>query len=192
MYYRRSIWILFLLLIFGCQSPMKGQSEFDSKAPFRQYKCFAWITEEPLIKPIEGFIATDPSLSPIVERFLRAAVERNLADKGFERVMDPESADLVVSFALGTSDKIKVDSYPAQNGYGYGVAYSNWVSEARSYTAGALTIEFFDQRTKNLVWRGWTERALSSGGYASTSERYEIVNEAVDAILAEFPPQSLR
>jgi len=192
MHLRRSSWIFFMLLIIGCQSPMKGQSEFDTKAPFRDYKRFAWVTEAPLITPIEGFPATDPSISPITERFIRAAVERNLEEKGFERVMDPDSADLVVSFALGTSDKIKVDSYPAQNGYRYGVAYSTWVSEARSYTAGALTLEFFDQRTKGLVWRGWTERSLSRSGYSNTSERHKIINEAVDVILAKFPPQRLR
>ena len=120
-----------------------------------------------------------------LETEIRRAVERNLKAKGYEQRDDPEQADLVAVFSLGTREEIRVDSYPARAGYGYRWGYGGVATDVRTYTKGTLAIDFFDRTNKRAVWHGWASKRVE---YRRSSEqRREIINEATDAILKEFP-----
>ncbi len=179
------------LMLAGCQTPIQGHHEFNTQAPWDRYGSFAWVTSEPLIRPMAGVASgQDQRISPIMEQTIRRAVERTLAQKGFQQRRDPRSADIVVSFSLGTRDKIEVESYPARAGYGYGrYGYGGgYYSDVRTYTEGTLAIDFFDAQARQAIWHGWASKRVSSS--ADQAQRTATLNEAVGAILESFPFRS--
>lgn len=181
-----------VLAIVACQT-IDVHHEYNTRAPFGTYKTFAWVTDQPLLPASLGEMAGDPRLSPVMEGDLRAAIERNLAEKGYHQRSAPEDADLVLSFSLGTRDKIEIDSYPTRAGYGWGPyrGWGGWESDVRTYTEGMLAIDFFDRHTKQAVWHGWATKRIASRP-RSQEDRVKTINEVVDAILAEFPFRNIQ
>ena len=181
---RKPSWTLLLVAALGlaaCETPITAHHEYDKRARFNEFTEFAWVTNEPLIHPSPGL---DPRLSPVIEKTIRAAIERNLIEKGYTRIAEARSADVVLSFSVGTREKIEVDSYPVLGGYRYG-ARGAWVSDVHSYTEGILAIDVFEVHSKQVVWHGWAAETLSPS--ADQEKREENINRVVDAILAEFP-----
>ncbi|HKA14444.1 MAG TPA: DUF4136 domain-containing protein [Myxococcota bacterium] len=170
-------------LLVGCQS-IETHHNADPQAPFASYKTFAWVTEEPLIQPGVGSVPGSRPADPLLDPLIRDAVERNLKARGYEQLRDPKIADLVVSFSVGARDKIEVDSYPVTAGYRYQV-YGGYRTDVRTYTEGVLALDFFDGRTKRAVWHGYATKRLSQS--PTPEKRLANVNQATDAILAEFP-----
>jgi hypothetical protein len=183
--------LLVLVLAIGlaaCQTPIETHHEYDASAPFDQYTSFAWITDQSLLQPGVGYTGGELKLSPLLEQEIRAAVDGNLEQKGYQKRGDPRSADLVISFSLGAREKVEINSYPVRAGYRYG-PYGGprgaWVSDVYTYTEGTLAIDVFDGQTNRAVWHGWATGRVSPS--ADQEKREARVNEAVDAILAEFP-----
>ena len=169
------------LVSISCQASIPTHHEYDSSAPFRTYKTFAWVDERAMIRSFE--VAT-VQLGPFLDREIREAVDRNLLEKGYVKRKPGENADLVVSFSVGTRERIQVDSYPSTYGYRYRRT-GPWVSDVRTYTEGTLAIDFFDRGTKEAVWHGWARKRLQTT--RDEDKRKERINEAVDAILKPFP-----
>jgi Domain of unknown function (DUF4136) len=173
-------------LLAGC-STVRTQHDYDPQAPFPTYKTYAWVTEEPLIKPQAG-TAGGAVISPLLDPIIRSAVERHFGAKGYAKVDDPAQADLVVSYTIGARDKIEVNSYPVGAGYRYGGGWGyggGYATDVDTYTEGVLALDFFDAKTKRAVWHGFGSKRLSSS--PSPERTRENVDQAVVAILKKFP-----
>jgi hypothetical protein len=76
-------------------------------------------------------------------------------------------------------------------GYGWG-GYGMNVGASTTYEnvwqEGSLLIGMFDGASKNLVWTGTATSALDAS--RSPQERQQLVNDAVDKMLKDFPPGS--
>lgn len=173
-------------LLAGCQT-VNAHHDYDPQAPFENYKSFAWVTEESLIRPEPGASSAGRAANPLLDPVIRSAVERNLKAKGYEQTRDPSTSDLVVSYSVGARDKIEVDSYPVGAGYRYGGAWGyGYATQVDTYTEGVLALDFFDGNNKRAVWHGYATKRLPSS--APTPERRrEFVDQVTDAILAKFP-----
>ena len=172
----------------ACQAPIKSDHSFDRSAPFGMYASYAWVTSEPMI-PAQASVTQNPMLGPILEQIIRRAIERELESKGYTQARTMRNADLILSFSLGTRDKIQVDSYPATMGYGYGRGAWYSTVDVHTYTEGILAIDFFDGETRQAVWHGWASKRISSR--ASAEEREANVKRATAAILADFPIRNI-
>jgi len=178
--------LILAVALSACETPIQGHYEINREAPFDRYATFAWITSDPLVRPAVGVVPGEQvRVSPIMEGVLREAVDRNLLTRGYSKRADPQSADLIVSFSVGARDKIQVTSYPSHAGYRYGAWGGGWQSDVRTYTEGVLAIDVFDARARRAVWHGWATKRLGSS--TDQAKRTATLNEAVDAILAEFP-----
>ena len=167
----------------GCSS-LDVHSDFNESFDFSTYQSFGFISDKPLL-----FAETAP-VNPLFEGRLLRATRDALESKGYRFVDDREQADFVVSFTIGARDKIKVTSYPTTyRGYsrrlGWGGAYYNEV-DVRNYTEGTLAIDLFDVQQRSPVWHGWAVKTISA---RDRSNPTQAINEAVTAILADFPPQ---
>ena len=181
------------LALVGCASPIKIAHDMDPEVDFSKFKTFAWISDEPLIKPAEGLTAgAGARVNPLDDQRVRRAVNQNLSSKGFKPV-GLEQADLVVSYGFGSEEKLDIYSSPNAGGYypygyGYGYGYGGWYggSDVRvnQYTQGTLTIQLFDRETKNAVWVGWASKRLSD----SDSRKEGLLAEVINKILEPFPP----
>lgn len=185
---RRGIaWIAGTALLLGaaCASPIKTAHDSDPEADFSRYESYAWIQDGPLIGPGTGRGGL-AYISPIDDQRIRAAVEGELAARGYSKVASLEQADLGVSYAVGTEEKTSIREQPGSRvyygGYGYGGWY--WGSEVRvqQYTEGTLRIEFWDRRSKQAVWVGWASKRLSR-----SDDSKETIGEAVSLTLEPLP-----
>lgn len=182
-----------LAILSGCATATVGKVDWDREVDFSVYKSYAWISDDPLIVA-EG---TTEVVSPLTKRRVTVAVERELTAKAYDRITNPDEAEFVLSFTIGTRDKIRIDSYPdpylryAWRWYDPHWPHWSWYYEGRrtitrTYTEGTLAIDIFDGTSNIPVWHGWATRNVRGSDIKNPEAA---INEAVAAILANFPPR---
>ena len=177
------------LVLTACMSPIRTEHDSDPTADFAKYRSFAWISEDPVMGPRPG-VAGGEYISPIDEQRIRSAVDATLLAKGYRRAESRSTADLVVSFTIGSQQKVRVASTPGRSStyysaYGGGAWYGGSSVRTYTYTEGTLALEFYDRATRQAVWVGWASKRLSK-----SDDSEEILGRAVSAILEEFPAPS--
>jgi len=184
---RGTVAAVFLLgaLLTGCAT-MKTGSHQDEAVSFSNYQTFAWIADDPLILGA----GDDLPISPLSQKKIVQAIEDELSNKGFKYSANPDIADFVVSYTVGTRDKIDATSYPSdyRGAWGwhfYGRYYYQTEVVHRSYTVGTLGIDIFDGDTKQPIWHGWATKTISTSDRENPSPSIE---KAVAAIIERFPP----
>jgi Domain of unknown function (DUF4136) len=182
-------WLSALLLVAACANPITVRVDVDPDANIAGYDSYAWISDEPLLRQVNG-IAPDASISPIDDQRIRRAVDANLQAKGWHKVESVDEADLVVSYGIRAQEKTDVYETPGPDfyvgrGYRYGGWYAGSLVRSDTYTEGTLTIQFFDRRTKQASWVGWASQRLSA-----SEVRDEVIETAVRKILKDFPSRS--
>ena len=185
--------LVLLALPVGCASPIKVTHDFDPAADFSSYETYAWISQEPLIAPKPGQ-SSDSYISPLEDKRIRRAVNRELMARGYREVDDTSLADLVVSFTVGREEKLRVYDSPATGGvyvgrgyggYGYGGWYGGSSVRVDQYTEGTLALEFFDRQSKQALWVGLATKRITR-----SDDSEEVIQRAVAAILEDFPRRS--
>ncbi len=182
-----SLRISFVVLaaaLAGCSS-LKVNTEYDPTAPYASYKTYAWLQTPP------GPEQAPAIRNPIVREQVVAAVDRELAKKGFARVSPDANPDLLVSVHGWAQSRVEVTNY----GYSYGGAYAYGPYrpmpvtagvDVRSYTDGTMLLDFVDAKVKKLVWRGTASDTFSSPDLDAVKRS---VDEAVRQLVASYPPK---
>ncbi len=183
--------ILILLLLFMCTacSTVSVDTDFNPGYDFTQLKTYSWVTN-----------GTAPSSDTrinndlIIDR-VRSAVESNLAARGFVKVSG-QATDFQVSWHGAIEKKLQVDTIDHfYSPYGYGSLYRDpflvggstmRTSTAREYEVGSIIIDILDPIKHKLIWRGSGSKMLSRE--SNSEETTKRIDEAVTAILKDFPP----
>jgi len=176
------------LMLAACAAPgFKATHDHDDSIDFSSYQTFAWISENPMRL---GATAVMPS--PLLEPRIMSSLERALVAKGYRFVEQPNSADFVVSFTVGSREEIRVDSYPSMSGpsyrgrWGWGGAYYGTETTVRQYTNGMLAVDIFDIRERRPVWHSVATKKIND----KDREAMQVtIDAAVAAIIVGFPPQ---
>ena len=130
--------------------------------------------------PAEHLSTGDPRLdnNEFFQRYLKAAVERDLTARGLERT-DPGMADVVVHYHASVTQRVD----PAGVDQQYGACED---CRPSVFDAGTLTLDLVDAGTNRIVWRGWAERSIQ--GVLDHQQGMErAVDQAVAKILARLP-----
>jgi hypothetical protein len=178
-------WIAALVLLAGCATTLTARSDYDRSKDFSGLRSYAWITDDPIVTPP----GEASPVSPLNRRRIVEAVDAALLRKGYTRAVGPDTADFIVSYTVGARDRITVDAWPAP--------YRGWGSwrwpyagrrdvDVRSYTEGTLAIDIFDGPSRAPLWHGWATRRITERDIAEADAR---IREAVDIIVAQFPPR---
>lgn len=182
--------VLVVLLVFlgGACSTLTVNTDFNPAYDFTGLKTYAWV-ENGKVPSADTRLNNDL----IIDR-VRSSVETNLARRGFVKTNDP-SADFQVSWHGAISKKLQVESIDHfYSPYGYGPLYrdsfrhgsSMRTSTVREYEVGTLIIDILDPVKHKLIWRGSGSDRLS--GETNPDQATRKINEAVTAILKDFPP----
>lgn len=176
---------VFALLLAGCATAPKVRFEGKAGADYSAYRTFALL-------PLSSTgPASDPGLMLRIGEPARRALARALTSKGLTET-NRENADVVVNLRGESIPRVEVTDWgyrtaPFYHGY-WGSHYGPPIYhdvDVRSFEERTLSVEVFDNRTKDLVWVGWTK----SRGYGQlTPER---VQDSIVRILAQFPPGSV-
>jgi hypothetical protein len=160
-----SIVALIGLMTTGVIFAQNVKVDSNPSAPFASYKTYTWVTG-----------TTAPN--PLNDQRLRASVDQRLAARGLAQ--DTRSADLIVTTNVTSQERQEL--IPTGFAYGpwwggYGGAYVD------SYVEGTLVLDFYDARTKQMVWRG-VARATASD---KPTKNMEKMNKALDKMFEKFP-----
>ena len=182
----------FSLGLAACASGFKATYDSDPAHDFSGYQTYAWISANPMIVG-----PTNRVPNPLLEPKIMAAIEGVLNARGCSKVDDPESADFVLSFTVGSREEIQVNSYPASYaGYGYRGAWG-WggpyygmgmatETQVRQYQKGMLALDVFDVKEHRPVYHSVAEKSITDSDRRNSDET---IQAAVDAVLQAFPPQ---
>ncbi len=169
--------ILLSFLVVSCAT-VRVQTDYDTKASFREYKSFGFF------KP--GIDKVD--ISDLDKKRILRAIDKTMQEKGFVKSNTP---DLLVSIV--TKAERNVNLYQNNIGFGYGWGWYNpfWFGggfnnfNTIETVEGRLFIDIIDANKKELIWQGVGTAALVNGPEAKEAR----IQEIVTAILAKYPPE---
>ena len=190
---RTALSLLVVLSMSACAAQLKSSVDVADHAEFGELKTYAWITDQPFFA---SNAASPEVINPLNEQRIRTAVEQQLQNKGYRQV-SIDQADFVVAFSLGARDRVRVQQYYndfGYNYYGYNHGFSRFSRfgrgfggfgssvSVRTFTEGTLVVDIFENAEKEAIWHGSASKRLSGD-----DGTLELINEAVTALLAEFP-----
>lgn len=185
----RKIWLAVLatLLVLGGCSGVQVNQDYDQATDFKSMQAFRWESET---QEKTGDLRID---NPLRDTRIRAAVARQLSDKGFVLAADGK-ATFLVRYQYTLRQKIESDG--AAGGIGFGVgSYGRHGGVAigtgnniREYDEGTLTIDFVDTASQTLLWRGTGTQRFRE--YKDPEKTTSDINTLVEMILAQFPPRT--
>ncbi len=184
-----SFFLIGLLASLGIAcSSLRTSYDFDPSADFSAWRTYTWY---PSGSPPSG----DPRLdNPLLHGRIESAIDRTLGTAGYAQVQD-RAPDFYVNYHLSTEQRLDVRTMNrvyfggphGRHGRGAGWGGVGWTETVvDQYEVGTLVIDFIDVSLRRLVWRGSGTRRLSSD--PQPDRLTQRVNEAVDEILAQFPP----
>jgi hypothetical protein len=171
-----------LVLLSGC-AEVSVRYDFDRQANFNTYKTYDWYAISPKDKAKALGVE-----NPIMDRRVRAAVEHELAARGYKREQSGDP-DFFVTYYPAYQNHTVVTSSGLYSSWGYrpfGMGMGTQFHEVQHFREGSIVLEIVDRKTKQMVWQAVGEDALTPSDDPLESE--ELVNRAVQKILSKFPP----
>ena len=170
--------LLSLLLLGACNS-YNVTYDYDVTASYGRYKTFDYYTSK------KGTGGT----TSLMDKRVRAAVEKELRAKGFSMETKADPDFLVTYYPIVQERKVRSTVHVGW-GWGYrpfrgGIGTSS--TRVRKYQEGTIVIEIVDFRSNQMVWQGAAAGALTR--LENPEDANEVVAKAVADILARFPPK---
>ncbi len=172
----RLVVLLSLAGFLGC-SGVTVSSDYAQSTDFTELKTFAWLP-----KSQEEYVDHGVDNSLIRSR-IQDAIATELAAKGYLEIIDG-AGDFLVTYHARTQEKIQVQP---RTGPMIGRPWGGGYADVYQYEEGTLIIDFIQAKTQQLVWRGIAKGAVNWQG--SPEKRTKLINEAVQKVLAQFPPK---
>jgi hypothetical protein len=180
---------VFTLLLFGC-STLSVTSDYDSSFNFSSYHTYRWKAV-PDSTDRWNVLATHP----FIYRKVKNAVDRGLAAKGYI-LKSSGLVDFTISAGANVMEKASVEPMPQYWRSGvyrgrYGWYSAPWwgpdyPSMIYYYEVGTLFLDITDSARKEVAWRGVARGILHD--YRSSEKMQADIDEAINKLLAEFPP----
>jgi hypothetical protein len=180
----RSIFLftLILILLSGCASSPRVNTDFDTKASFLNLNTFAFAPES----------ADSEEVTTLLSKRVRDALTDGLKQRG-KSLVEETQADFLVAYHTSTEKRIDIDNYYAVWGFRPHWWYGPYhhaghlpTTRVREYKVGTLVVDVIDTKSKSVIWSSSAQNTLSK--YLSPQEREEKVRNVVSAMLDEFPP----
>ena len=142
-----------------------GIKSFDFHSSYIQKIDFHW----------RNFLLLEP------KEKLRFILEKAKVAKGITKA-GRDKPDFLVAFHIGAQNKVDVTTY----GYRYGPRGRRWGRQVnvQRYKEGTLILDFVDDQSRQLVWRGTVVDAVYR-----PEDLGDKLNAAVGKILGKYPPQ---
>ncbi|QSQ25372.1 DUF4136 domain-containing protein [Pyxidicoccus parkwayensis] len=175
------------LMLAAC-SGIEVNTQYDPQAvpQIDSFKTYAWLPQP------EG---KDPRLyNDIINSYVREAVDADLAKRGFKQVDPGANPDFKIGWQGAIDNKVDIQTVNSYYGYYWDPMWSPYYAGAgapytyaREYEQGTLILDFVDAKSNKLVWRGTAQAEVNENPSASRTRGR--INEAVEEMLAHFPPK---
>ncbi|WP_242928895.1 DUF4136 domain-containing protein [Pontibacter vulgaris] len=190
--YFNACYFLLILTLFSACVATSGISHTNTilapKTNLTKYKTFAWYQDKPAAEPV-----FDKGYNAALDKNIRLAIEQELLKKGYQKATG--KADMLLAYDVSVSvpvEKDKPENFAPGFGYSYGYMagyrYKYGDAGLPGYRAvdlfkqGTLILDVVDTKSKQLLWRGWTEGAIENFKASAGT-----VHKEVETILNKFP-----
>ena len=135
-------------------------------------KTFKWI---------EG----TPAKDPLVEKEIRAAVERELIVKGLKEVRESPDVYVLTHASVETERQVDITEY------GYWESYNTWGKDAidpdefYKFEIGTVMVDILEAETERLIWRGTCGGAVAK----KPDKRDRQIQIGAEKMFRKFPPK---
>ncbi len=183
--YKTYFILIAFFVVFGC-SGIQVSQDYELSENFSGLQTYDWQSKTQ--KPTND-VRLD---NPLLDARIRAAVEHTLKEMGYQRVPH-ETPDFYVAYRYSIQRRIGTDNVRTGIGFGFGSAGTfggiglSSGADVTEYDEGMLVIDVIHAGNGELMWRGiGTRREFQ---HSEPEKRTKRINETVDKILAQFPPQ---
>jgi hypothetical protein len=159
----------------------KTSHDFDKTANFAGFKTYAFKDGTKVGQPlIDGRIV--------------AALEKELAAKGFTK--SEANPDVIVVYHVAFDKEKDISTFSSGYGGGYGPYGYGWgggwgstssTTTVRDILVGTMVIDIADAKKNQIAWRGMGVKEVNTT--ASPEKRDKSINDAVKKILKNYPPK---
>lgn len=154
--------------------------DFDPNIDYSKYKTFAFIGG------VQNLVML-PADPEVIEDQVRGMVTRELTKKGLREVRANQNPDLVVRYWANTSAQVNLATMGDWGPYGPAVGSSwAWMYNAVSTGSGkenTLIIDLLDPHSKNLAWRLYLTRKITSA-----DKDWKKADEELTRAFESYPP----
>jgi ABC-type glycerol-3-phosphate transport system substrate-binding protein len=176
--------IIALLILLAACSGIPVSQDYEPATNFSTLKTYHW---DPSVLSNEKNIKGDPLLDARIHK----AIDRKLAAMGY--VLKPNTdTDFIVNYQTDMRQRLTSDGPTTSFSFGFG-SFGNFGgigigtgSTIRDEDEATLIINILSSKDNSLLWRGTSSRYVYH--YNKPEELTKIINEHVDAILDQFPP----
>ena len=190
-----------VLSVLSACSSVDVNTDYSKSTNFAELKTYTWFTVEAKEKAANSDSYGVVEVSPITDARIRAAIKKELGNNDIKEAMG--QGDFNLTYSVLTKDEVDIRTYNTYGGYssgwgyrggygyggygGYGMGVGTSDTVVKEYLKGTLVIDFVDPVTNQLVWRGLGSKRLPNS--SSADEKDELVQEVVESILKNFPPE---
>jgi hypothetical protein len=183
----RRVTIASMLVIAGLLSAcstIRTGAHVDETTNFSSYHSFSWIADDPYIKS-----DPDVAISPLSQSKIKEAIREQLETRGYTFTDDSANADFVVSYTVGSRDRVRTTSYPVayRGNWGWHIPGSYYYiheHDTHTYTEGTLSVDIFDGKAKKPVWHGWAEKTITR---QDREDPTTVIRDGVSRLFESFP-----
>lgn len=172
-----------VMLGCGCRTPEAVRSAHNPEAHLEQYQTFTVLT------PASPFSTTKPQMLQQLAQTVTNTVTTLLEKKGY-RPAPPLGADFAVYVRgklIPSADVTELGYMPELGRLGwtksYPFAYGYVLKDETTFRDNVLIVEIYDNRTRKMVWVGWT---YLPDELPKDREGIELV-DGLTRILSQFP-----
>ncbi len=180
--------LLGLLILAGCSSPVKVESDYTPEIDFSAFKTYSWYQTALRDPRSLDYLGGD-----IFDKRVRYNIDAQLQAKGFILKNDGP-VDFKVNYDVLTQDRQDIHTYNTYGGmapgfgyrgyYGYG-GMGTTTTQVVNYKQGQLIVDVL-LPDATLVWRGTAEGRVPKN--EKPEKREQGTRDLIAKILENFPP----
>lgn len=185
-----AVWVLSALGLLSACSGIQVSQDYDDKANFTNIKTLQWVPDDKQIDPKATEFAKK---NPLIAKRIEKAITTEMQAKGHQFVT--QNPDAFITYHVGTKSKIRSQPVTTSIGFGtfgggsFGGIGIQTSPDVEQYEEGRLVIDILDKNQK-LLWRGTSTTYIED--HLSSEETTELVNELVQKLLAQYPPNTTK
>ncbi len=147
------------------------KTDYSHSVNFGQYHTYSWLKVD--------------AGNPLWVDRIKRDVDAQLTAKGWMQV--PSGGDAAVSAFGATHDRRSLQTF--YDGFGGGWRWGGFGPDLATTTTintpvGTLVVDIFDAHTKQLIWRGTSDKTLSD----KPDKNEKKLEDSVQAMFKHFPP----
>jgi hypothetical protein len=175
--------VLFTLsIIMGCATPLVVDYDYDTAYDFTKLKTYDWLPSPP-----------GDQIEDMAEKRFVQSMNAQMGAKGYSQ--SAGSPDFLISLQ-GIKKTVETGSTAVGASIGVPVGGRGSMSigmgksKPRVKEEGTLTLDFVDQKTNTVIWKGTATATLQPK--SSPEEQQQRIDSVIRELLAHFPPQQVR